>query len=158
MLTPKSKQCSACQTLFSPPGKVAPAHTDISDNTLEIQSDYMKSLSGVKYDLMIAGHIFLNEHVPKDYVSKVWKTIVDNNILVEKKALTVQTSDSFFGILAKQFPEFSPEEPHSAIGKIRRMLCRFACMNFMNFAEVPNQELFFISQLSFVSHVMFPLT
>ena len=55
----------------------------------------MKSLSGVKYDLMMAGHIFLNEHVPKDYVTKVWKTIVDNNIAVEKKALTEQTSDSF---------------------------------------------------------------
>ena len=97
MLTPKSKQCSACQTLFSPPGKVTPAHADISDNTLEIQSvDYMKSFSGVKYDLMMAGHIFLNECVPKDYVSKVWKAIVNNNIAVEKKALTEQTSESFF--------------------------------------------------------------
>ena len=74
MLTPKSKQHSACQTLFSPPSKVAPAHTDISDNTLEIRSvDYMKSLSGVKYDLMMAGHIFLNERVPKDYISKFGK-------------------------------------------------------------------------------------
>ena len=58
----------------------------------------MKSLSGVKYDLMMAGHIFLNEHVPKDYVTKVWKTIVDNNIALEKKALTEQTSDLFWHI------------------------------------------------------------
>ena len=153
MLTPKSKQCSARQTLFSPLGKVALAHAGISDNTLEIQSvGYMKSLSGVKYDLLMAGHIFLNEHVPKDYVSKVWKTIVDNNILVEKKALAEQTSNSFFGILTKQFPEFSSEESHSVIGKIRRMLCRFACVNCMNFAEVRNQE------LSVVSHVMFPFS
>ena len=70
----------------------------------------MKSLGGVKYDLMVAGHIFLNEHVPKDCITKVWKMIVDNNILVEKKALTEQTSDSFFGILAKQFPEFASED------------------------------------------------
>ena len=67
MLTPKSKQHSAWQTLSSPPGKVTPAHADISDITLEIQSvDYMKSLSGVKYDLMMAGYIFLNECMPKD--------------------------------------------------------------------------------------------
>ena len=50
----------------------------------------------------------------------------------------------------KQHLAFSSEEPHTAIGKIRRMLCRFACVNCMNFAEVHNQE------LSFVSHVMFP--
>ena len=62
----------------------------------------MKSLSAVKYDLMMVGHIFLN-----DYAAKVWKTIVDNKLLVEKKALTEQKQDSFFGILVKQFPEFS---------------------------------------------------
>ena len=118
----------------------------------------MKSLSGVKYDLMMSGNIFLNERVPKDYVSKVWKKIVDNNIVVEKKALTEQTSNSFFGILAKQFPEFTTEETCSATVKIRRMLCRFACMNCMNFAEVHNQELLFSSQLSVVSHVMFPFS
>ena len=92
--TPPAKQNTKLYS--SPPGKVAPAHADISDNNLEIRSaDCMKSLSGVKYDLMMVGHIFLNEHVPKDYVSIVWKTIVDNNILVEKKALTEQTSDPF---------------------------------------------------------------
>ena len=65
----------------------------------------MKSLSAVKYDLMMAGHIFLNERVPKDYAAKVWKTIVDNNLLFEKKTLTEQNQDSFFAILAKHFPE-----------------------------------------------------
>ena len=38
MLTPKSRQCSACQTLFSPPGKVTPAHADVPDNNLEVRS------------------------------------------------------------------------------------------------------------------------
>ena len=108
--------------------------------------------------MMMAGHIFLNECVPKDYATKVWKTIVGNNIAVEKKVLTEQTQDSSFGILAKQFPEFSSEEPCSAIGKIWRMLCRFACTNCMNFSEVGNQELLFISQLSVVSHIMFPFS
>ena len=114
----------------------------------------MKSLSAVKYDLMMVGHIFLNDRVPKDYAAKVWKTIVDNKLLVEKKALTEQSQDSF-GILAKQFPEFSSEEPHSAIGKICRMLCRFACVNCINFSEVGTNELIFSSQLSVVSHVIF---
>ena len=159
MLTPKSRKTLAHQSLFSPSGKLTPAHADISDNSLEIRSaDYMKSLSGVKYDLMMAGHIFFNERVPKDYVTKVCKTIVENNIAVEKKALTEQTSDSFFGILAKEFPEFISEETHSAIGKIWRMLCRFTCVNCMNFAEVRNHELLFSSQLSVVSHVMFPFS
>ena len=111
MLTPKLKQRSACQSLFSPPRKVTPAQPEVPDNNLEVRSaDYMKSLSGVKYDLIVSGHIFLNERVPKDYVTKVLKMIVDNNILVEKKALTEQMSDSFFGILAKQFPEFASED------------------------------------------------
>ena len=45
--------------------------------------------------------------VPKDYATKVWKTTVDNSIAVEKKALTEQTQDSFFGILAIIFPHSS---------------------------------------------------
>ena len=70
MLTPKSKQRSACQSLFSPPGKVTLAQPEVPDNNLEVQSaDYMKSLSGVKYNLMAASHIFLNGCVPKDYVT-----------------------------------------------------------------------------------------
>ena len=79
----------ASQSLFSPPGKLTPASADVCDNTLEIRSsDYMKSLSAVKYDLMMAGHIFLNDCVPKDYATKVWKTLVDNKLAVEKKALS----------------------------------------------------------------------
>ena len=93
MLTPKSRKPVALQSLFSPPGKLTPASADICDNTLEIRSsDYMKSLSAVKYDLMMAGHIFLNDRVPK---AKVWKTIVDNKLAVEKKSLSEQTQDSF---------------------------------------------------------------
>ena len=109
----------------------------------------MKSLSGVKYDLMVASHIFLNEHVPKDYISKLWKTIVDNNILVEKKAIKEQTSDSFFGIIVKQFPEFASEDRVSAIGKIRRMLCRFACVNCINFSEVGNHNVLLSGHFNF---------
>ena len=98
---------------------MTPGSTDVSDNTFEIHSsDYMKSLSAVKYDLMMAAHIFLNERVPKDYAAKVWKTIVENNLLVEKKALPEQNQDSFFGILAKHFLEFSSDDAHSATGKI----------------------------------------
>ena len=48
---------------------------------------------------------FLNEHVPKDYVSRLWKTISDNNIVVEKKSLTEQMADSFFAIV-KTLPRF----------------------------------------------------
>ena len=139
-----------------PSRKTHSASADTCDNTLEIQSsDCMKS-SAVKYDLMMAGHIFFNDHVPEDYATKVWKTIVDNKLAVEKNALSEQTQDSFFGILARQCPEFSSEEPCSAIAKIRRMLCRFACMNCMNFSEVGNLEILFSSQLSVVSHVVFP--
>ena len=156
ILTPKSRKSSARQSLFSLPRKLAPGNVDVSNNNLEIRSsDYMKSLSAVKYDLMMVGHIFLNDHVPKDYAAKVWKTIADNKLLVEKKALTEQSQDSFFGILAKQYPEFSSEEPHSAIGKIHRMLCRFTCVNFIIFSEVGTNELIFISRLSVVSHVIF---
>ena len=143
MLTPKAKKNTARQCLFYLPRKTTPGNVDVSDNSLEIQSsDYMKSLSAVKYDLMMAAHIFLNERVPKDYAAKVWKTIVENNLLVEKKTLTEQNQDSFFSILAKQFPEFSSEEPRSITGKIRRMLCRFACVNCINFSEVGNNDLF----------------
>ena len=89
MLTPKAKKNTARQCLFSPPWKMTPGNVDVSDNSLEIQSsDYMKSLSAVKYDLMMAAHIFLNERVPKDYAAKVWKTTVENNLLVEKKTFT----------------------------------------------------------------------
>ena len=146
MLTPKAKKNTARQSPFSPPRKMTPGNVDVSDNSLEIQSsDYMKSLSAVKYDLMMAAHIFLNEHVPKDYAAKVWKTIVENNLLVEKKTLTEQNQDSFFGILVKHFPEFSSDEPHSTTGKICRMLCRFACVNCINFSEVGNNDLFSFS-------------
>ena len=51
----------------------------------------MESLSAVKYDLMMAGHIFLNDCVPKDYDTKVWKTIVDNKLAVEMKGLSEQS-------------------------------------------------------------------
>ena len=87
---------------------------------------------------MVAGHLFLNECVPKDYTTRLWKTISDNNIVVEKKALSEQTADSFFGILSKQFPELANEERHAAVAKLRKMLCRFACENCMNFSEVSN--------------------
>ena len=76
MLTPKAKKNTARQSLFSPPRKMTPGNIDVSDNSLEIRSsDYMKSLSAVKYDLMMAAHIFLNERVPKDYAAKVWKQL-----------------------------------------------------------------------------------
>ena len=67
-----------------------------------------------------------------------WKTISNNNIVMEKKALSEQMADSFFGILSKQFPELVNEERHAAVAKLRRMLCRFACVNCMNFSEVSN--------------------
>lgn len=142
MLTAKSKQRSACQSLFSPPGKVTPANPEFPDNNLEVQSaDYMKSFSGVKYELMVAGHIFLNEHVPKDYVTKHWKMIVDNNILVEKKALTEQNVGFILWDISKHFPEFVSEDTVSAIAKICCMLCRFTCVNCINFSEVGNHNL-----------------
>ena len=71
ILTPKSKAKSSCQALFSPQGKVAPA-PELYDNSLDVRSsEYMKQLSGIKYNLMVAGHLFLNECVPKDYATRL---------------------------------------------------------------------------------------
>ena len=75
--------------------------------------------------------------------------IVGNNILIEKRALTEQMSDSFFGILAEQFPEFASEDQLSAIAKTCRMLCRFTCVNCMDFSEVGNHYVLFSGHFNF---------
>ena len=55
----KSKGKSVHLQLFSPPGKSA-SQSSKEENTLEIKSSkYMKSISCVKHDLMVAAHQFL---------------------------------------------------------------------------------------------------
>ena len=69
----------------------------------------MASISCDKHDLMVAAHQFLFEKTPKDYLNKIWAIIQKNDILVEKTALaaSVETSESFFHVMLKYFPEFS---------------------------------------------------
>ena len=43
---------------------------------------------------MIAAHLFLFEKSPKDYINKLWSVIEDNNLLVEKEAITASAEDT----------------------------------------------------------------
>ena len=77
---------SSCLQLFSPPSKSS-AQSAKEENTLEIKSSqYMKSISCVKHDLMVAAHQFLFEKTSKDYVNKIW-VVIEKNILIEKQAI-----------------------------------------------------------------------
>ena len=66
---------------------------------------------------------------PKDYINKLWSVIEDNNLLVEKEAITASAEDteSFFNIMLKYFPEFS--DGTGSPYKLHRMLAQFSAVN-----------------------------
>ena len=100
------------------------------ENTLEIRSlKYMTSISCVKHDLMVAAHQFLFEKIPKDYINKMWVVIEKNDKLVEKQAIeaSAETSESFFNIMIKYFPEFL--EGDGSPSKLCKMLASFSSVN-----------------------------
>ena len=132
--------------LFSPPGKSS-AQSPKEENTLEIKSSqYLKSISCVKHDLTVAAHQFLFKKTPKDYVNKIWAVIEKNNILIEKQAIVVsaETSESFFDIMLKYFPEFTAGD--GSPYKLCCMLVHFCAVNCISLSEVNN--LLFILYLS----------
>ena len=96
----------------------------------------MTLMSCVKHDLMIAAHQFLFEKTRKDYINKIWAVIEKNDILIEKQAIatSAETSESFFEILLKYFPEFAAGDGSPA--KLRCMLAQFCSVNCISFAAV----------------------
>ena len=119
------------------------------ENTLEIRSlECMTSISCVKHDLMVTAHQFLFEKMPKDYINKMWVVIEKNDILVEKQAIaaSAETSEPFFNILIKYFPEFL--EGDGSPSKLCWMLAHFSAVNCISFTEVSNFKIF-ISFLDF---------
>ena len=107
--TPSRKAGKSSHTQLFSPCKPS-GQSAKEENTLEIRSsEYMTSISCVKHNLMIAAHLFPFEKSPKYYINKLWSVIEDNNLLVEKGAITASAEDteSFFNIMLKYFPEFS---------------------------------------------------
>ena len=160
--TPSSKAGkSSCTQLFSPCKPSGQSAKE--ENTLEIwSSEYMTSISCVKHNLMIAAHLFLFGKSPKDYINKLWSVIEDNNLLVEKEAITASAEDteSFFNIMLKYIPEFldGTGSPY----KLHRMLAWFSAVNCVSFSEVSICHLFthilFLGFIFFIFHFQVTFT
>ena len=138
----KSKGKSPHLQLFSPPGKTS-LQSMKEENTLKVRSsEYMTFISCVKHDLMVTDHQFLFEKMPKGYINKMWAVIEKNDILVEKHVIeaSAETSQLFFNIAIKYFPEFL--EGDGFPSKLCQMLECFSAVNCISFAEVSNFQIY----------------